>query len=109
MTELEHAEIVRDEDAGHLLIGIDRPVARKFYTDMSISSIEAETGEAPYLEKLLVFTCFIGGPIDCSRRLSFRSSTFIGGASPLSQFWYSCGLPTTQHLPWAVQGQASLH
>jgi len=63
MTESEHAEIVRDEDAGRLRIGIDRPVARKFYTDMSISSIEAETGEAPYFEKLLVFTCFIGGPI----------------------------------------------
>lgn len=63
MTKEEHSELVNQEAAGNLLIGIDRIFARRFYTDTSIELIEKETGEAPYLEKLIVFICFLGSPL----------------------------------------------
>jgi hypothetical protein len=62
MTETEHANLVRAEAAGTLLIGVDRPIARKFYTDVGVRDIQAKTGEAPYFEKLIVFACFLGSP-----------------------------------------------
>lgn len=98
MTESEHAEIVRDEDAGRLLIGIDRPVARKFYTDMSISAIEAETGEAPYLEKLIVLACFIGGPITLLAAMVFSVIYF---------HWWSVAIVPVLVFLWIVYYAAS--
>lgn len=63
MTEAEHAEIIREEEEGKLLIGIDPSLARKFYTDMSIKFIESKTGEPPYLETILVYILMLGSPI----------------------------------------------
>ena len=63
MTEAEHAEIVKAEAEGRLRIGVDRTAARRFYTDTPLRSIYQATGEGPYLEKLVTYICFIGGPV----------------------------------------------
>jgi hypothetical protein len=63
MTQTEHADIVRRESEGQIRLGVDRPYARKFYTDIPIRVVEKETGEAPYLEKMVTFGCFLGSPI----------------------------------------------
>jgi hypothetical protein len=38
-------------------------MARKFYTDVPLSGIAAETGETPYFEKMVVLGAFVGGPV----------------------------------------------
>ena len=60
---MEHKEVIQLEEQGKLLIGVDRGMARKFYTDIPISKIEEETGEAPYFEKAIVWFAFLLGPI----------------------------------------------
>lgn len=59
----EHATFVTLAESGRLLVGVDRVFARRFYTDTPLNTINANTGEAPYLEKLLVMTAFVGGPV----------------------------------------------
>jgi hypothetical protein len=60
---MEHKEVIELEEQGKLLIGVDRVMARKFYTDIPISKIEEETGESPYFEKMIVWLSFLFGPI----------------------------------------------
>ena len=60
---MEHEEIIKLEKQGKLVIGIDRGMARKFYTSVPIARIDEETGEAPYTEKMIVLLSFILGPI----------------------------------------------
>jgi hypothetical protein len=60
---VEFDDLVRREAAGELLIGVDRPFARRFYTDVSLREVEARTGEAPYFEKMIVYFAFVGGPL----------------------------------------------
>lgn len=60
---MEHKEVIHLEQQGKLLIGIDRAMARKFYTDIPISKIKEETGQAPYFEKIVVWFAFLFGPI----------------------------------------------
>lgn len=61
--ELEYEDIIRLERQGKILVGVDRPSARRFYTDIPMSEIEEKTGEAPYFEKIVVWFFFIAGPI----------------------------------------------
>ena len=63
MTDDEYQTLVARIQSGSLLIGVDRGMARKLYTDVSLSHIEAETGEAPYFEKTVVLSAFVGGPV----------------------------------------------
>ncbi|MDH3280933.1 MAG: hypothetical protein OEQ18_07365 [Gammaproteobacteria bacterium] len=63
MTDDEFQALVAKIHSGTILVGVDRSVARKFYTDVPLGRIEAETGEAPYLEKAVVFGAMIGGPL----------------------------------------------
>lgn len=63
MGHLTHSELVNQEQQGKLLIGIDRPFARRFYTETPIATVLAETGEAPYFEKHTTFSVFFGGPL----------------------------------------------
>ena len=63
MTDEEYQALVARIQSGSLLIGVDRSMARKLYTNVSLSRIEAETGEAPYFEKMVVFGAFVGGPV----------------------------------------------
>ena len=60
---MEHKEVIELEKQGKLLIGVDRAMARKFYTDIAISKIQEETGEAPYFEKMIVWFAFLFWPI----------------------------------------------
>lgn len=63
LNDPEHAAIVARESRGQLAIGVDRVFARRFYTDVPIREIEQQAGEAAYLEKLIIFTAFIGSPV----------------------------------------------
>ena len=60
---MEYEEVKELEAKGRLLIGIDRPMARKFYTDISASKIAENTGEKPYFEKTIVWLAFLFGPL----------------------------------------------
>jgi len=59
----EFQDIVLREQTGQVVIGIDRTVARKVFTDVSVASFQENIGEVPYLEKTLVFGAFIAGPL----------------------------------------------
>ncbi len=61
MTPEEHKQIVEDEKAGKLLIGVDRPSARKFFTDVPRKTLEAKLGEPLYLDKAIVLSSFVLG------------------------------------------------
>jgi hypothetical protein len=63
MTDDEHKQLASEFYMGKVLIGLDRSIARKFYTDVPFSHIIEETGEAPYFEKTVVFGAFVGGPL----------------------------------------------
>ena len=63
MTEAEYTTFVKSARDGNIVIGVDRPYARRLYTDVSISLIAGATGEAPYLEKLVVWFAFLCCPI----------------------------------------------
>ena len=60
---MEHKEVIRLEDQGKLLIGIDRGLARKFYTGIPMSKIQEKTGESPYLETIMVRFVFWFAPV----------------------------------------------
>lgn len=91
MTEVEHAQIVRDEAEGRLSLGIDRTVARKFFTETPLRSIQRTTGEAPYFEKLLAYVCFIGGPI----------ALLVAGVLSVIYFgWWSIALVPVTVFAW---------
>jgi hypothetical protein len=72
---MNHKNLVELEEQGKILIGIDRAMARKFYTDIPLKKIEEETGEAPYFEKIIVWIAFLFGPI------SLLASIILG-------FWF---------------------
>src|SRR5713101_596519 len=63
MTDEEYQALISRVHSGSLLIGVDRSMARKFYTDVPLSRIAAETGETPYFEKMVVLGAFVGGPV----------------------------------------------
>lgn len=85
-SDSEHAELVAREARGELAIGIDRVFARRFYTDVPIREIEQETGEAPYIEKLVVFAGFIGSPL-----VLLIASVL---AVPLLRWWALLAIPS---------------
>jgi hypothetical protein len=60
---IDFDDVVSREASGKLLIGVDRPFARGFYTDVPLREVEARTGEAPYFEKGVVYLAFVGGPL----------------------------------------------
>lgn len=60
---MEHKEVIELAEQGKLLIGVDRAMAREFYTNIPISKIQEETGESPYFEKMIVLFAFLFGPI----------------------------------------------
>jgi hypothetical protein len=63
MNDAEHAELVKLEKQGKIIVGVDRPTARSFLISSPISKIETATGYAPYLEKGTVFFFFLSGPL----------------------------------------------
>lgn len=63
MNEAEHASLVGLEKGGKIVVGMDRPTARSFFTRTPISEVENATGYAPYLEKWTIFFFFLAGPL----------------------------------------------
>ena len=63
MNDTEHTELVKLAEAGKILIGVDRAIARKLFTEVPLSRILEMTGEVPYFEKTLVMSAFILGPV----------------------------------------------
>jgi hypothetical protein len=61
MSRGEHQELVRREDRGHVLIGVDRVAARKFFTDSSHRKVQAVIGESLYLDRFIVKSSFVLG------------------------------------------------
>ena len=92
---MNHKDIIELENQGEILIGIDRTMARKFYTDIPISEIKLKTDEAPYLEKTIIWFSFLSAPIALifSILLSFIALKWLGiiflFAYPIFYFLYS--------------------
>lgn len=93
MTQSEHADIITQESQGKLRLGIDRPYARKFYTDVPLRLVEQETGEAPYFEKVVSYACFLGSPI--ALLLSSIVAIFTFG-------WWSVAVVPLSFVTWLL-------
>ena len=61
--DAEYRRLVESAYAGQTLVGVDREYARKLYMNIATSAIEQATGEAPYLEKLVVWFASLAGPV----------------------------------------------
>ncbi len=53
ITQEEYQDLVKRAYEGKILVGVDRALARKVYTNLSIAKIRAFTGETPYFENEL--------------------------------------------------------
>jgi hypothetical protein len=61
MTDDEYQALVAHIYSGQVLVGIDRTVARSFFSEVPISHIKDKTGEAPYFQKAVVLAAqFLG-------------------------------------------------
>lgn len=90
---IDFDELVRREASGQVVVGVDRPFARRFYTDLPVREIEAQTGEAPYFEKMVVYAAFIGGPL--LLLVSLAESIWVLG-------WWSALFIPLAVIVWAV-------
>jgi len=100
MTEDEYRDIVARATSGELLIGVDRAVARKFYTDIPLSKIKEETGEAPYFEKMVTWFAFFSAPL--ALLASFVLSVFV------FRWWSAFVIPLSVIVCWIFYGLSSL-
>jgi len=100
MNESEYKIFVEQAYSGALLIGIDRAVARRFYTDIPLSKIEEETGEAPYLEKMVVWFAFLSAPVALLASFVLSVLAF--------QWWAVLAIPLSIVVYFIFSGQASM-
>ena len=100
MTESEYKTFVEQADSGELLIGIDRALARKFYTDIPSSKIEEETGERPYFEKMVVWFAFLSAPIALLASFVLAVLAF--------QWWAALAIPLSIVIYFGFYGQSSM-
>ncbi len=63
MNDSDYKTLVESAYDGRVVVGVDRAFARKLYTDVATSAIEEATGEAPYVEKLVVWFAFVAAPV----------------------------------------------
>ena len=61
MDAIEHRRILEEERTGQLLIGIDRPLARQFFTNTSHAAVQSEIGEPVHFQRFMVKGAFISG------------------------------------------------
>lgn len=54
MTDDEYQALLSRVYSGKVLVGIDRTMARSFFSEVPIAHIRDKTGEAPYLQKAVV-------------------------------------------------------
>ena len=100
MTADEYKEFVAQVNSGALLIGVDRAIARKFYTDIPLSKIEEETGEAPYFEKMVVWFAFLSAPI------AFLASLVLSVLA--LRWWAAVAIPFFILAYFVFSGQSSM-
>jgi hypothetical protein len=100
VNEDEYRYLVSQVNSGALLIGVDRAVARRFYTDIPLSTIEAETGEAPYFEKMVVWFAFLSGPVALLASFVLSVLSF--------QWWALLAITLSFILYFFLSGQSSL-
>jgi len=100
MTDEEFQALVARIHSGAILVGVDRSMARKFYTDVSLARIEAETGEAPYFEKVVVFGAMIGGPL--ALLVSFVLAVMAFG------WWAALAIPVSILIYFVFAGASSM-
>lgn len=100
MTDEEYQALVARIQSGSLLIGVDRSMARKLYTDVSLSRIAAETGETPYFEKMVVLGAFVVGPV--SLLASFVIAVLAFG------WWAALAIPVSIIVYFVFAGASSM-
>ncbi len=100
MTDEEYQALVSRIQAGAILIGIDRAMARKFYTDVSVSHIAEQTGEAPYFEKTVVLGAFVVGPV--ALLASFVMAALAFG------WWAALAIPASIVVYFVFAGASSM-
>lgn len=100
MTDDEYRQLVSQAQNGTLLIGLDRSVARKFYTDVPLKHVERETGEAPYFEKIVVLGAFLFAPL--SLAASFVLAVLAFG------WWAALAIPVSLVAYFLFSGQSSM-
>ena len=101
MTEEEYQALVARIQSGSLLIGVDRSMARKLYTDVSLSRIADETGEAPYFEKMVVLGAFVGGPLALLASFVMAVLAF--------RWWAALAIPASTIVYFVFAGASSMH
>lgn len=55
--------LVERAEAGSLLVGVDRTVARKLFTDLPLSALQEKTGERLAYEKAIVMALWLAAPL----------------------------------------------
>lgn len=100
MTEDEYKEFVARANSGALLIGVDRAVARKLYTDIPLSRIEKETGEAPYFEKMVVWFAWLSAPLALLASFVLSVLAF--------RWWAALAIPVSVVVYFVFSGQSSM-
>ncbi len=100
MNKDEYNDLVAKTNSGALLIGIDRAIARKFFTDIPLSKIEEETGEALYFEKTIVWSVYLAAPI--ALLTSFVLAVFA------FRWWAVLAIPLSVVVYFIYTGQSSL-
>lgn len=96
----EFQALVARIHSGAVVVGVDRSMARKFYTDVPLSRIQAETGEAPYFEKFIVFGAMIGGPLALL-------ASFVFGVLAFS-WWAGLAIPASILIYVVFSGDSSM-
>jgi hypothetical protein len=55
----DYQEFVKRAEKGEILIGIEPAVARRFFTDTDYLVIKEKIGEALFIERFFVKTCWL--------------------------------------------------
>ena len=76
MTDEEYQALLSRVYSGRVLVGIDRTLARQLYTDVPVSRIMEETGEAPYFQRTIVLGAQICGQLALLASLVFAVLAF---------------------------------
>jgi hypothetical protein len=100
VTQQEHEQLVQEEADGQILFGIDRAFARRFFTDVPLSAIQRETGEATYFEKLVVFGAFLAAPVSLLVSAVFAVQYF--------RWWSILVVPASVALWFLFSGTSSM-
>src|SRR5207249_6315752 len=76
MNDTEYEAFIQSACDGRVLIGVDRIYARQVYLEMATSAIEEATGEAPHLEKVVVWCAYLASPLAIATSALLIAFTF---------------------------------